>query len=92
MFEKRRYAFLAWTVGCGDFNGRHFAVWGLAFKPNTEDLREAPVRTLLSDLFATGATATAHASVAIEAALARLRRRGLPDLPEPSADSARSAW
>jgi len=55
-------------VRFGDFNGRHVAVWGLAFRPNTEDLREAPSRTLLSDLFATGATATAHARVAMEAA------------------------
>jgi len=52
----------------GDLNGRHFAVWGLAFKPNTDDLREAPSRTLLADLFAAGATATAYDPVAMDEA------------------------
>ena len=49
----------------GDLNGRHLAVWGLAFKPNTDDMREAPSRTLLADLFAAGATATAYDPVAM---------------------------
>jgi UDPglucose 6-dehydrogenase len=39
----------------GDLNGRTFAVWGLAFKPNTDDMREAPSRTLMEDLWAAGA-------------------------------------
>ena len=48
-----------------DLTGRHFAVWGLAFKPNTDDLREAPSRQLLSDLLAAGATVTAYDPVAM---------------------------
>ena len=48
-----------------DLTGRHFAVWGLAFKPNTDDMREAPSRELLADLFAAGATVTAYDPVAM---------------------------
>jgi UDPglucose 6-dehydrogenase len=48
-----------------DLSGRKFAVWGLAFKPNTDDMREAPSRYLLADLFAAGATVTAYDPVAM---------------------------
>jgi UDPglucose 6-dehydrogenase len=48
-----------------DLSGRHFAIWGLAFKPNTDDMRDAPSRTLLADLFAAGATACAYDPVAM---------------------------
>ena len=49
----------------GDLKGRHFALWGLAFKPNTDDMREAPSRELIADLFAAGATITAYDPVAM---------------------------
>ena len=52
----------------GDLAGRHFAVWGLAFKPNTDDMREAPSRELIADLFAAGATVTAYDPVAMDEA------------------------
>jgi UDPglucose 6-dehydrogenase len=48
-----------------DLSGRKFAVWGLAFKPNTDDMREAPSRYLLADLFAAGATVSAYDPVAM---------------------------
>lgn len=51
-----------------DLSGKHFAVWGLAFKPNTDDMRDAPSRTLLADLFAAGATVTAYDPVAMHEA------------------------
>jgi UDPglucose 6-dehydrogenase len=51
-----------------DLKGKHFAVWGLAFKPNTDDMRDAPSRTLLADLFAAGATVTAYDPVAMHEA------------------------
>ena len=51
-----------------DLKGRKFAVWGLAFKPNTDDMREAPSRYLLADLFAAGATVTAYDPVAMHEA------------------------
>jgi UDPglucose 6-dehydrogenase len=52
----------------GDLTGRHFAVWGLAFKPNTDDMREAPSRELIADLFAAGATVSAYDPVAMDEA------------------------
>ncbi len=51
-----------------DLTGLHFALWGLAFKPNTDDMREAPSRYLLADLFAAGATVTAYDPVAMKEA------------------------
>ena len=48
-----------------DLKGKKFAIWGLAFKPNTDDMRDAPSRTLLADLFAAGATAIAYDPVAM---------------------------
>ncbi len=44
----------------GEIEGRCFAVWGLAFKPNTDDMREASSRALLEDLWAGGARVRAH--------------------------------
>jgi UDPglucose 6-dehydrogenase len=50
----------------GDLRGRKFAVWGLAFKPKTDDLRHAPAITLIDELLADGASVTAHDPVAID--------------------------
>ena len=47
-----------------ELKGRRFAVWGLAFKPNTDDMREAPSLTLISDLIAAGAEVRAYDPVA----------------------------
>jgi len=45
--------------------GKHFALWGLAFKPNTDDMREAPSRVIIEGLWAKGASVTAYDPVAI---------------------------
>jgi UDPglucose 6-dehydrogenase len=64
-----------------DLTGKHFALWGLAFKPNTDDMREAPSRVLLRQLLERGATVAAHDPVATAEA-----RRVLPldfaDMPD----------
>ncbi|MCM5529362.1 UDP-glucose/GDP-mannose dehydrogenase family protein [Parasegetibacter sp. NRK P23] len=44
----------------GDLKGKHFALWGLAFKPNTDDIREAPALYMIEALTAQGATITAY--------------------------------
>ncbi|MFD2313246.1 UDP-glucose dehydrogenase family protein [Halomonas organivorans] len=44
----------------GDLRGRTIAVWGLAFKPNTDDMRDAPSRTLMESLWAAGARVQAY--------------------------------
>jgi UDPglucose 6-dehydrogenase len=51
-----------------DLSGRRFAVWGLAFKPNTDDMREAPSRDLIADLLAAGASVVAHDPAAMDEA------------------------
>jgi UDPglucose 6-dehydrogenase len=44
----------------GDLKGKKFALWGLAFKPNTDDMREAPSRIVLEALIEAGATVQAY--------------------------------
>ena len=51
-----------------DLSGKRFAVWGLAFKPNTDDMREATSRVVLAELFRRGATVTAYDPVAMDEA------------------------
>ena len=59
-----------------DLTGKHFALWGLAFKANTDDMREATSREVIKDLLAAGASITAYDPVAIEEA-----RHCFPDEP-----------
>jgi UDPglucose 6-dehydrogenase len=51
-----------------DLAGRRFALWGLAFKPNTDDMREAPSRRVVADLLGRGATVRAYDPVAMDEA------------------------
>lgn len=44
----------------GDLAGKTFAIWGLAFKPNTDDMREAPSRVVMEQLWAAGAKVVAY--------------------------------
>jgi UDPglucose 6-dehydrogenase len=58
-----------------DLAGRRFALWGLAFKPETDDMREAPSRTLVAQLLERGAEVVAYDPVAMDEA-----RRAMPGL------------
>jgi UDPglucose 6-dehydrogenase len=59
-----------------DLTGRCFAIWGLAFKPNTDDMREAPSRVIVTELARRGARMKAYDPVAIAEA-----KRVLGDVP-----------
>ena len=59
-----------------DLRGHHFALWGLAFKPNTDDMREASSRVIIAELIRRGATVAAYDPVAADEA-----RRVMGDLP-----------
>jgi UDPglucose 6-dehydrogenase len=59
-----------------DLSGRTFALWGLAFKPNTDDMRDAPSRVIVAELARRGARLQAYDPVAMDEA-----RRVLADVP-----------
>jgi UDPglucose 6-dehydrogenase len=69
MFEKLNEA-----LG-GSLKGRRVAVWGLAFKPNTDDMRDAPSLALIDDLLHAGAQVVAHDPAAMPEARRRMKDR-----------------
>jgi UDPglucose 6-dehydrogenase len=64
-----------------DLAGRHFALWGLAFKPDTDDMREAPSRMLLQELLARGASVAVYDPAAMDTAR-RVLARDFEALPK----------
>jgi UDPglucose 6-dehydrogenase len=70
----------------GQLAGRTIALWGLAFKPNTDDMREAPALTVIEELLAAGAKVRAFDPVAmVEAARVLGERPGLTLVPDADA-------
>ena len=56
-----------------DLSGKKFAIWGLAFKPGTDDMREAPSRVVIKELIDRGAEVVAYDPVAMDAAYESLK-------------------
>ena len=73
----------------GDLRGRRICVWGIAFKPRTDDIREAPAVQLIDTLLSEGATVAAHDPEAMEHARARYGDR--IELCENPYDAAKDA-
>ncbi len=67
----------------GDLKGKTFSLWGLSFKPKTDDMREAPARVIIHELKDQGARVKAHDPVALDEA----RRLGLDSVVELCSDS-----
>ena len=65
----------------GDISGKRFAVWGLSFKPKTDDIREAPVLVIINKLLEAGADVIAYDPVAMDEA-----RKKLGDIIEYASD------
>jgi UDPglucose 6-dehydrogenase len=65
--KQRLAAKLRQALG-SDLSGAQIAVWGLAFKPNTDDMRDSPSLSLIDDLLAAGARVVAHDPVAMDEA------------------------
>ena len=75
----------------GDLKDRTFAIWGLAFKPNTDDMREAPSRVLMEALWAAGAKVQAYDPAAMEEAQHIYQKQenlSLKESPEKALDEA----
>jgi UDPglucose 6-dehydrogenase len=76
------------TKHFGSLAGKTIGVWGLAFKPKTDDMREAPAITLVEGLLGNGAKVKAHDPVAAEVAGKLFEGRGVELTAEPYAAAA----
>ena len=74
-----------------DLTGRRFAIWGLAFKPNTDDMREAPSRVVIRGLLARGATIAAYDPVAMDEGRRVLGGEGRVEFAPSAMDAVRGA-
>ena len=72
--EQKHVLFKKVQACLGSVNGKRVALWGLAFKPNTDDMREAPALVLIEELLGAGAEVTAHDPVAMHETERRIGR------------------
>ena len=84
--QKQRLFELIHQHFAGDLAGRRFALWGLSFKPNTDDMRESPSRVLMEALWAAGASVSAYDPEAMQET-----RRLYGDRPDLTLVSSREA-
>ncbi len=93
--QKHRLADMVRSEFGADLAGRTFALWGLAFKPGTDDMREAPSKVVLAELIGAGAHVVAYDPVAGEVARRELPAewfdRGLLRLAEHQYDALQDA-
>ncbi|MFN8389700.1 MAG: UDP-glucose/GDP-mannose dehydrogenase family protein [Bdellovibrionota bacterium] len=76
----------------GSIKGKHFAIWGLSFKPKTDDMREAPSLTVIKELSEMGAKFTAFDPEAMTVAKSMLDKAGTPiEFAENSYDALSGA-
>lgn len=64
--EQKRYVANKIVTHFGDVKGKRIALWGLAFKPGTDDVRESPARTIAETLIGKGATVVGHDPEAVD--------------------------
>ncbi|PWW83003.1 UDP-glucose 6-dehydrogenase [Prosthecochloris marina] len=74
-----------------ELKGKTIALWGLAFKPNTDDMREAPSRRVIEELWAAGASVRAYDPVAMDEARRIYGERADLKLVETSEDALKGA-
>ncbi len=75
--QKERMAVKVKQQFNGNIEGKTFCLWGLAFKPGTDDMREAPALQIINDLLAAGAKVRAYDPVATETAIDALPKTWL---------------
>jgi UDPglucose 6-dehydrogenase len=74
-----------------DLSGRRFGLWGLAFKPNTDDMREAPSRVVIGELLARGASVRAYDPIAMREARRTLGEHPRLAFAESAGDALQDA-
>ena len=73
--DEQKHVLFKKVRGClGAVKGKRVALWGLAFKPNTDDMREAPALVLIEELLGAGAEVVAHDPVAMHETERRIGR------------------
>ena len=73
--DEQKHVLFKKVRGClGALKGKRVALWGLAFKPNTDDMREAPALVLIEELLGAGAEVVAHDPVAMHETERRIGR------------------